>query len=948
MSALTNAELTQQLQTLQSGMRVIEVTLETIVPKMDASIQESKSLAEDIKSQLTTHVDPIIKADVIGSLKKLDQNHQLLAQALEKKIQDVQTAMDKMNDEVKNAKIVSEQTTTQVLNQARKVEALEPQINAVAQEVAAEKHANQIKYTSTQSQIATMHASNTGPSTGPGKKLHEPLVCHKLMLGKNSLSGEEEYDHFDEWYTDMADDFELLIPGSKKIMLEAEKQNTTITMDGILSHADAATALTTSRELFSVLKKKTTGQARNQLKALNENEGLEAWRLIRANLCRKDGQRLQGEFDTLTTLQPIKLANFRDFPTLHKRWESELVKFAAIDPEYKLGKFQKRNIIYRALPGEIKEDVDREQAHNQDLAGYDDLVKFIINISRSAKYQKTSQPKPLTANLVDDRGEESQGQASTHKGDNHGATFSVEEWTTFLRQDEGQKFIAEGNPLPQEAVLALNAVVKGGWNSSKGKGNWSGGKGYGKDPRSPGKGKGKGKDGGKDGGKGKGMGKAHIQCHGCGEFGHFVRDCPAKSVKAIEESDWYQPYANSNRVTLCVTEAPFVGYGQHMGKSNCVHNIYPNHSISKLPLQSDGWTKVGSDFHRPMSVKSDRDRVQHDGNRWNNLIDTKDEADQLIETNAFPTINQALCTVENPKLSMPKLIKTSQKSKKCKRKSIKNNVRFTCDADNINMSKVDKQFSVHGQKSTAQSVDLVECDEELTCGVCKESNQNVVSQTDTEKSSKHIDWTSVVDQIKHAELMKSNNYGTTHIREYLHAMSKPAYHHTSYHIAPPNGINLLVSASEPGAVMTVEKEYVWAQIPCAVDSGACAHVSPPDIFGKLKHPEAIAKGKYFAADGSPIDEFGQLSINAVLEGGTELATTFDIVKITRPLLSVNQMVANGHHVVFGRDSSYIQVGGSKKRIHLRPEGKLYMLDMWVKLPIEVARNSPFVRQVSQA
>ena len=99
-----------------------------------------------------------------------------------------------------------------------------------------------------------------------------------------------------------------------------------------------------------------------------------------------------------------------------------------------------------------------------------------------------------------------------------------------------------------------------------------------------------------------------------------------------------------------------------MGKSNCVHNIYPKHSISKLPLQSDGWTKVGSDFRRPMSVKSDRDRVQHDGNRWNNLIDTKDEADQLIETNAFPTINQALCTVDNPTLSMPELIKTSQKS----------------------------------------------------------------------------------------------------------------------------------------------------------------------------------------------------------------------------------------------------------------------------------------------
>ena len=79
-----------------------------------------------------------------------------------------------------------------------------------------------------------------------------------------------------------------------------------------------------------------------------------------------------------------------------------------------------------------------------------------------------------------------------------------------------------------------------------------------------------------------------------------------------------------------------------------------------------------------------------------------------------------------------------------------------------------------------------------------------------------------------------------------------------------------------------------------------------------------------------------------------MATSFDIVNITRPLLSVNQMVANGYNVVFGRDSSYIQVAGSKQRIYLRPEGELYMLDLWVKIPIEVARSSPFVRQVSPA
>ena len=180
-------------------------------------------------------------------------------------------------------------------------------------------------------------------------------------------------------------------------------------------------------------------------------------------------------------------------------------------------------------------------------------------------------------------------------------------------------------------------------------------------------------------------------------------------------------------------------------------------------------------------------------------------------------------------------------------------------------------------------------------------------------------------------------------------MATPAYHHTSYHIAPCNGVNLLVANNGVNqSIMNVETGYVWAQVPCAVDSGACAHVSPPGISGITEQKEANIKGKCFAADGSPIDEFGKLTVNAVLEGGTKLATSFDIVNITRPLLSVNQMVANGHNVVLGRDRNYIQVAGSNRRIPLRPEGKLYMLDLWVRIPADVAQASPFIRQVTPA
>ena len=91
---------------------------------------------------------------------------------------------------------------------------------------------------------------------------------------------------------------------------------------------------------------------------------------------------------------------------------------------------------------------------------YDELVKFVTNLSRSAKYQKTSPPRPLTTNLVDEKVEGTQPETSAARDDTQGTTFSVEEWIMFFRQDEGQRSIAEGHTLPQEGVQPLNAVVK--------------------------------------------------------------------------------------------------------------------------------------------------------------------------------------------------------------------------------------------------------------------------------------------------------------------------------------------------------------------------------------------------------------------------------------------------------------------------------------------------------
>ena len=108
------------------------------------------------------------------------------------------------------------------------------------QEMKDEKEANKQLQATTQSQLATVHAlaSNSSGGSGGGggaRKSNEPIVCHKLMMNKVALSGEEDYDSFDEWFIDMTDDFEILMPGAKKILQDAEKSKERITLQGLLA-----------------------------------------------------------------------------------------------------------------------------------------------------------------------------------------------------------------------------------------------------------------------------------------------------------------------------------------------------------------------------------------------------------------------------------------------------------------------------------------------------------------------------------------------------------------------------------------------------------------------------------------------------------------------------------------------------------------------------------------
>ena len=96
----------------------------------------------------------------------------------------------------------------------------------------------------------SMTLSSSGGSAG-GREPNDPLVCHKLILKKVALSGEEDHDTFHEWFLDMADDFEILIPGSQVLLQDAEEKKEKYDMTSILSRGDSAHVTDVSRELLS-------------------------------------------------------------------------------------------------------------------------------------------------------------------------------------------------------------------------------------------------------------------------------------------------------------------------------------------------------------------------------------------------------------------------------------------------------------------------------------------------------------------------------------------------------------------------------------------------------------------------------------------------------------------------------------------------------------------------
>ena len=160
-------------------------------------------------------------------------------------------------------------------------------------------------------------------------------------------------------------------------------------------------------------------------------------------------------------------------------------------------------------------------------------------------------------------------------------------------------------------------------------------------------------------------------------------------------------------------------------------------------------------------------------------------------------------------------------------------------------------------------------------------------------------------------------------------------------------LNRITPTTGDSSILNLNHKMVWLQVPRAVDSGACANVTQAGIFSSEKSLVNL-EPKFFGADGSPLENLGELVAKGASEEGIEMNIDFEIAKVTQPLLSVHKMTSNGHKVIFHDTGGYIQAKGTNTRVNLRQDGRLFVLDTWVRVPQEVANSLPFARQVAKA
>ncbi len=145
------------------------------------------------------------------------------------------------------------------------------------------------------------------------------------------------------------------------------------------------------------------------------------------------------------------------------------------------------------------------------------------------------------------------------------------------------------------------------------------------------------------------------------------------------------------------------------------------------------------------------------------------------------------------------------------------------------------------------------------------------------------------------------------------------------------GMNWLreVNGNEPVNALQGE----WEEIELAVDSGATDNVVSGDMLTSVDtvENEKSKNGvKYEVADGTLMPNRGEKRVLVESDEGVAKGLTVQVTDVNKALLSVSNIVRNGHRVVFEQGNSYIEDLSTGECMAMRERGGMYMLKLWAK------------------
>ena len=115
----------------------------------------------------------------------------------------------------------------------------------------------------------------------------------------------------------------------------------------------------------------------------------------------------------------------------------------------------------------------------------------------------------------------------------------------------------------------------------------------------------------------------------------------------------------------------------------------------------------------------------------------------------------------------------------------------------------------------------------------------------------------------------------------------------SQHIKESAGSDLLVMNDQPPELNQLKAGPLkWVKIATVLDSGACRHVAPKGILSLSIDPTERSKDGHSCCrpSGDPIPNLGEQKVKAQSDSGQQINVAFSIAKVTRPLMSVSEMI----------------------------------------------------------